>query len=62
MPLAKEQLVEQAPKSSDVFRAILKSEFEKAGGFDENGEYTDDWSLSRKLGKTSRGARPPGGR
>lgn len=34
-----------------VFRAILKSEFDKAGGFDENIGYTDDWTISRKLGK-----------
>jgi len=32
-----------------VFRAILKKEFDKVGGFDTSGEYTDDWSLSRKL-------------
>ena len=32
-----------------VFRAILKSEFEKVGGFTPGG-YDDDWSLSKKLG------------
>lgn len=32
-----------------VFRAILKSKFEKVGGFDTNVGYTDDWSLARKL-------------
>lgn len=37
------------PNQAPVFRAILKSEFEKVGGFDTTGEYTDDWSLSRKL-------------
>ncbi len=37
------------PDQAPVFRAILKSEFEKVGGFDATGEYTDDWSLSRKL-------------
>ncbi len=31
------------------FRALLKSEFEKTGGFDPIG-YTDTWSLSEKLG------------
>lgn len=36
--------------TSPVFRAILKSEFEKAGGFDTSVGYTDDWSLSKKLG------------
>lgn len=35
--------------TSPVFRAILKSEFRKIGGFDPIG-YTDDWTLSRKLG------------
>lgn len=31
-----------------VFRAILKSEFDKVGGFSKRG-YTDDWTLSEKL-------------
>lgn len=44
---------ENYPNTAPVFRAILKSEFDKAGGFDMTGEYTDDWSLSRKLGKKS---------
>jgi len=38
------------PDKQKVFRAILKSEFEKAGGFDVNRGYNDDWSLSEKLG------------
>lgn len=38
------------PDTAPVYRAILKSEFAKVGGFDATGEYTDDWSLSRKLG------------
>jgi len=38
------------PDKQKVFRAILKSEFEKAGGFDETRGYNDDWSLSEKLG------------
>jgi glycosyltransferase involved in cell wall biosynthesis len=38
------------PNTQPVFRAISKSEFEKAGGFDIDIGYTDDWSLSRKLG------------
>lgn len=38
------------PKEAPVFRAILKTEFEKASGFDENKGYNDDWSLSEKLG------------
>ncbi len=38
------------PDSQKVFRAILKSEFTKVNGFTPGG-YTDDWSLSQKLGK-----------
>lgn len=38
------------PNNSPVFRAILKSEHKKVGGFDENRGYDDDWSLSEKLG------------
>ena len=41
------------PDKAPVFRAILKKEFDKVKGFDATGEYTDDWSLSRKLGKKS---------
>jgi len=37
------------PDHQPVFRAILKSEFEKVGGFTPGG-YDDDWSLSKKLG------------
>lgn len=37
------------PDHQPVFRAILKSEFEKAGGFTPGG-YMDDWTLSAKLG------------
>lgn len=37
------------PNESPVFRAILKKEFDKVKGFDTSGEYTDDWSLSKKL-------------
>ena len=37
------------PDTSPVFRAILKSEFDKVKGFDNTG-FTDDWSLSKKLG------------
>jgi len=38
------------PETAPVFRAILKTEFDKAGGFDESRGYTDDWSLSERLG------------
>lgn len=38
------------PDTQKVFRAILKEKFDKAGGFDKGG-YTDDYSLSDKLGQ-----------
>lgn len=38
------------PNKQKVFRAILKSEFDKVEGFDKGGYYTDDWSLAEKLG------------
>lgn len=41
------------PNVAPVFRAILKSQFEKVEGFTTDGDYTDDWSLSKKLGKKS---------
>jgi glycosyltransferase involved in cell wall biosynthesis len=37
------------PDYQPVFRAILKSEFDKVGGFTPGG-YDDDWSLYKKLG------------
>lgn len=37
------------PKTAKVFRAILKSEFDRVGGYDEVG-YGEDWTLSKKLG------------
>lgn len=37
------------PDKQKVFRAIFKSEFDKVGGFTPGG-YTDDYSLSEKLG------------
>lgn len=37
------------PDTQKVFRAILRSEFEKAGGFSIDTGYTDDWTLSEKL-------------
>jgi glycosyltransferase involved in cell wall biosynthesis len=37
------------PDTQPVFRAILKSEFEKVNGFTPGG-YNDDWSLWEKLG------------
>src|SRR3989344_5567500 len=41
------------PNHAPVFRAILKKEFERVNGFETSGQYTDDWSLSRKLGRRS---------
>lgn len=37
------------PDTQPVFRAILKTEFDRIGGFTPGG-YDDDWSLSKKLG------------
>ncbi len=37
------------PNTSPVFRAILKSEFIRVGGFEHHAGWTDDWSLSQKL-------------
>ena len=44
------RLPENYPNTAPVFRAILRSEFKKAKGFTEGLGWTDDWSLSRKLG------------
>jgi len=41
--------VSQSLNMTKDFRAILRSEFNKVGGFDDTG-YTDTWSLSEKLG------------
>lgn len=45
----KERVAKVDRFEGSVFRAILKTEFDKVNGFDENIGYTDDWSLSRKL-------------
>lgn len=37
------------PDTQSVFRAILKKEFDRVGGFDSVG-YIDDYTLSKKLG------------
>ena len=37
------------PDEGQDFRAILKSEFIRVGGFDDTG-YTDTWTLAKKLG------------
>ncbi len=46
---AKKRHPENYPDYQPVFRAILKSEFDKVGGFTPGG-YDDDWSLYGKLG------------
>jgi glycosyltransferase involved in cell wall biosynthesis len=38
------------PDTQKVFRAILKSEFDKVKGFDSSFGYMDDWTLSGRLG------------
>lgn len=45
----KKRFPKNPPKYGTDFRAILKSEFERVGGFDNIG-YTDTWSLFNKLG------------
>lgn len=47
------RIPEQYPDHAPVFRALLKREFARVGGFTENIGWTDDWSLSRKLGYQS---------
>lgn len=44
----KKRFPKNPPKYGTDFRAILKSEFDKVGGFDNIG-YTDTWSLFNKL-------------
>lgn len=44
---------ENYPSHAPIFRAIIKSEFQKVQGFDTEIGYTDDWSLSHKLGYES---------
>ena len=45
----KKRFPQNPPKRGTDFRAILKSEFDRVGGFDHLG-YTDTWSLFAKLG------------
>ena len=44
---------DERAKTSNIFRAILKSEFEKSGGFNSSLGYADDTSIADKLGKKS---------
>lgn len=41
------------PDTAPVFRSILKIEFDRVGGFTEGRGWTDDWTLSQKLGYQS---------
>ncbi len=52
----KRRLPKNYPDHQKVFRAILKSEFDKVSGFSKGG-YTDDWTLSEKLGYESESAK-----
>lgn len=45
----KKRFPKNPPKYGTDYRAILKTEFERVGGFDNIG-YTDTWSLFNKLG------------
>jgi glycosyltransferase involved in cell wall biosynthesis len=47
--LPEKMRVPQDSNEGDDFRAILKSEFERVGGFDNTG-YSDTWTLFQKLG------------
>lgn len=56
--LPKDRMIPKSyPNQAPVFRAILKKEFDKVEGFETTGQYTDDWSLSRKLGVKSKAAK-----
>ena len=46
----KKRHLKNYPDTQKVFRAVLKKEFDKVGGFDPQGGYMDDWTLSKKLG------------
>lgn len=45
----KKMIPDNFPDEGRDFRAVLKSEFIKVGGFDDTG-YTDTWTLAQKLG------------
>ena len=51
--LTPRRIPENYPNTAPVFRAIVKKEFMRVGGFTEGIGWTDDWSLSRKLGYLS---------
>lgn len=41
------------PDTAPVFRALLKSEFDRVGGYTSGVGWVDDWTLSEKLGYKS---------
>ena len=47
--LGRRMIPENYPNEGLDFRAILKAEFLRVGGFDDTG-YTDTWTLAKKLG------------
>jgi hypothetical protein len=51
----KQRHIANYPDYQPVFRAILKSEFDRVGGFTSGG-YDDDWSLYKKLGYEAQNA------
>ncbi|MFC1653805.1 glycosyltransferase family 2 protein [Patescibacteria group bacterium] len=53
--VSRKRLPKNHQKKAKVFRAILKSEFDRVNGFDLVG-YNDDWTLSEKLGYMSTAA------
>lgn len=48
--VGKRLIPENYPEEAPVFRAILKKEFDRVKGFSPVGDYTDDWTLAKKLG------------
>jgi len=46
----KSEIIPIKQEFGGIFRAIKRSEFIRVGGFDSDGDYADDLSLSRKLG------------
>lgn len=47
----KTSMVPNPSNYGGIYRAILKREFERVGGFEKGGDYTDDESLARKIGQ-----------
>lgn len=46
----KVSMVPNTVNSGGIFRAILKKDFNKVGGFEAGGDYTDDESLVKRIG------------